>query len=82
MIFTQQPLLPLLQEIASLFGAKTSTESLISGQDDYVKLSDENRKHGLSLTLPRSTSSVFRTGVIGKGLKPKLGFSVLKRVSC
>ncbi|XP_071154916.1 integrator complex subunit 5-like [Mytilus edulis] len=67
------------KEISVLFGGKIDPSSLASEKDTYTKLKEENMKHGLSLTLPRSHSSVFHAGVIGKGLKPRTHVQVLKQ---
>ena len=73
-------ILVFFQEVSYLFGAKIDPSSLVSDKDKYIPLSEENRKHGLTLTLPRSHSSVFHAGVIGKGLKPRQHVEVLKQV--
>jgi hypothetical protein len=64
-----------------LFGAKIDPSTLTSKEDKYVNLNEENRKQGLTMTLPRSNSSVFHAGVIGKGLKPRRHIEVLKQVT-
>ena len=53
-------------------GAKLPTVS--SSSDDEKKfqqpLQDGNKKHAMSVIVPRMHSTVFHAGVIGQGLKP------------
>ena len=59
-----------LQENKALFGGKTDVGMSKTGTHDaHTSLLQENKKHGLSLTLQRSHSSVFHAGVIGEGLR-------------
>ena len=58
------------QEHQSLLGGKHDLEVSRSGsRDASVSLREENSKHGTSLTMLRSHSSVFHAGVIGHGLR-------------
>ncbi|XP_048244995.1 integrator complex subunit 5-like [Haliotis rufescens] len=60
------------QENCFLFGGKfdsTSKKSLQS--QDNVSLFRENQQRAMSMTLPKTSSSVFHAGVIGQGLKPQ-----------
>ncbi|KAK3087666.1 hypothetical protein FSP39_008920 [Pinctada imbricata] len=56
------------KDVRHLFGGKAG-DTPISDKKDNTSLFDENRQHGMSLTLPRSHSSVFHAGVIGQGLR-------------
>ena len=59
----------LFQDVAYLFGGKGTDRTPTIPKEEEALLFEENRKHGLSLTLPRSHSSVFHAGVIGQGLR-------------
>ena len=59
----------LFQDVAYLFGGKGTDRTPTIPKEEEASLFEENRKHGLSLTLPRSHSSVFHAGVIGQGLR-------------
>lgn len=60
----------LFQENKSLLGGKIDIEtSRVGTHDSHTSLLHENKKHGLSLTIQRSHSSVFHAGVIGEGLR-------------
>ena len=63
----------------SSFDVSVDGSILAPKEDKYVNLNEENRKQGLTMTLPRSNSSVFHAGVIGKGLKPRRHIEVLKQ---
>ncbi|XP_052267414.1 integrator complex subunit 5-like [Dreissena polymorpha] len=63
-----------------LLGGKHDLEVSKSGsRDSTVSLRQENKKHGLSLTMLRSHSTVFHAGVIGQGLREKSNVEVLHK---
>ena len=55
--------------------------SKIGTHDAHTSLLHENKKHGLSLTLQRSHSSVFHAGVVGEGLRREAKKHVYSQVS-
>ncbi|XP_069120310.1 integrator complex subunit 5-like [Argopecten irradians] len=63
-----------------LFGAKPSSGDEHRDQNPKVSLLVENSKHGTTLTLPRSQSSVFHAGVIGSGLRSRSSGTCLSQV--
>ncbi|XP_060065728.1 integrator complex subunit 5-like isoform X2 [Ylistrum balloti] len=61
------------RDTSFLFGAKKVIRDQTERKDQYPKVSllEENSKHGTTLTLPRSQSSVFHAGIIGSGLRSR-----------
>ncbi|XP_064616946.1 integrator complex subunit 5-like [Liolophura sinensis] len=61
----------LAPETRELFGGKIDLTTAKAPAPSPVSLFEENCKHGVSMTLPQSHSSVFHAGIIGRGLKPR-----------
>ncbi|XP_033732814.1 integrator complex subunit 5-like [Pecten maximus] len=64
-----------------LFGAKMLTGDQTDRKDQHPKVSllEENNKHGTTLTLPHSQSSVFHAGIIGSGLRSRSSGTCLSK---
>lgn len=67
------------QEVGKLLGAKSDPAAQSAEKKPTVSLLEENKKHGLTLTLPRSHSSVFHAGVIGGGLRPRINMTKMTK---